>query len=396
MGGTYGGQGANNPKPVYGSVTNPVSLGSGGYDGIGGGAVGLSISNTFILNGEINADGSDRTYGAGSGGSVWIQTDYLSGTGLISAAGGNASTLYTRGGRGWGPLSRFIVIIALFFGGLSTSGGIGAVDGNDGTIIFLSPDSLQAPLLFTPINCPDGGMSGPQDDDIEMAGRTLNPKPPLIWFIPTNNGFMNISFNVYYDTINGTTIQAASSADTTGFTFYDGTNWISYPEEGLVSTDTTIQVCYQPQTDMFAYSPRPTADTNIFWNIEADAGTVVQAISSTNRFIIGGRTWTDATLTGLVTHIRNDHIYELRQEINYARVSRALSSNAWVDTTLTPNQTLIRDDHIMELRTALEELATNLYNKTSATNWTDHPLVPYVTPVRTNHVMELREALEEL
>ena len=181
-----------------------------------------------------------------------------------------------------------------------------------------------------------------------------------------------------------------SKTNQTPFAYKPGSQWQSFPADGVPGTNTNTLVRFIPSSEYYI------STTNVFWKIIANDGIEDGSVSTNRRFDIGGRQWTDNPLTGFSTRIRNDHIYELRQEINYARVSRTLSSNTWTDTTLTPDQTLIRDDHVMELRTALGELATNLYNETSATNWTDHPLVPYVTPVRTNHIMELREALETL
>lgn len=84
---------------IYGSVTNPTDFGSGGggnavgSGGAGGGAVKIVASGTVTINGSITANGNvgggGATTGGGSGGSIWIQTDTLGGTGSTTANGGN-------------------------------------------------------------------------------------------------------------------------------------------------------------------------------------------------------------------------------------------------------------------------------------------------------------------
>ncbi len=111
--GGYGGYGVRvNPVPYYyalpglpyGSSSNPIDLGSsgrtfGGYSGggAGGGAVKLVASGTLVNNGQIVAHGDnafeDGAYigsgtSGGSGGSIWIDTGTLGGSGSISANGG--------------------------------------------------------------------------------------------------------------------------------------------------------------------------------------------------------------------------------------------------------------------------------------------------------------------
>lgn len=89
FGGGHGGFNGN--KTPYGSIKEPVTLGSGGSTGAGGGALKLEIENTLTVNGTISANGGGSTSGTtsgGAGGSIWIITDVLDGAGLISANGG--------------------------------------------------------------------------------------------------------------------------------------------------------------------------------------------------------------------------------------------------------------------------------------------------------------------
>jgi len=104
-GGSHGGIGgiryeSTTPAPTYGSVTNPLALGSGGREpnlaDNGGGAVILSIANGVINNGLITANGANYSRG-GSGGSINIFAATMTGSGLNRANGGSA---YIGGGGG--------------------------------------------------------------------------------------------------------------------------------------------------------------------------------------------------------------------------------------------------------------------------------------------------------
>lgn len=126
-GGSYGGYGGSysTMNELYGSVTQPTDMGSGGgsypgnYNGSsGGGAIKLTISGTLTLGGTITANGQDATSayygGCGSGGSVWINAGTISGSGLVRAnGGGNSSYSCTTGGGGGGR-------VAIYYGSLTT------------------------------------------------------------------------------------------------------------------------------------------------------------------------------------------------------------------------------------------------------------------------------------
>ncbi len=97
-GGSHGGQGGGSWDLAYGSVTDPTLSGSGGYIAWGGGAVKLTITGGFALNGAITADGRSAHEGA-AGGSVNITAGTLTGDGIISANGGNGGDRGGGGGR---------------------------------------------------------------------------------------------------------------------------------------------------------------------------------------------------------------------------------------------------------------------------------------------------------
>jgi hypothetical protein len=97
--GTYGGF-SNTSSAPYGSIYEPVSLGSGGVNayygvpGAGGGAIHLTVSGTTTIDGTITANGQNGSAGggqeaeAGSGGSIWLDTNTLAGTGSLQTNGG--------------------------------------------------------------------------------------------------------------------------------------------------------------------------------------------------------------------------------------------------------------------------------------------------------------------
>lgn len=97
----HGGNGGNGFVAggiTYGSVTAPVTLGSGGGTGsggagggAGGGAIKLQATGTVTVAGTVSANGSNGglNAGGGSGGSVWIDAGTLAGGGTVTANGGS-------------------------------------------------------------------------------------------------------------------------------------------------------------------------------------------------------------------------------------------------------------------------------------------------------------------
>ena len=114
-GGGYGGEGGDWGGRIayvgrcYGSVTTPNQLGSGGTGGPGGGAIRLQVAGNTRVDGTIAADGLIQgSTGAGSGGSVWLTSGSLAGSGLIRADGGQGGT-YSGWGYGHGGGGRVAV-----------------------------------------------------------------------------------------------------------------------------------------------------------------------------------------------------------------------------------------------------------------------------------------------
>ena len=154
-GGSYGGEGGAGKVmydahgSTYGSITEPVDLGSAGgrYNtsivnyppGTGGGAIRLNISGTLTNNGQIIANGGNYTVTTsgtgGSGGSVYITTGTLNGNGTIVSNGGNGDS--TGGGGGGGRIAVYYST-SNYSGTYTAYGGSGWAAGGAGTI-YLKP-----------------------------------------------------------------------------------------------------------------------------------------------------------------------------------------------------------------------------------------------------------------
>jgi len=119
-GGSYGGLGGlestpfnpNDRNDIYGDLTNPNELGSGGglsWSGSDGGGHVKIQAGSVLLDGSINADG-ETDWGNGSGGCINITTQALSGDGIITANGGghvSGSGNFGYGGGGGGRIAIF-------------------------------------------------------------------------------------------------------------------------------------------------------------------------------------------------------------------------------------------------------------------------------------------------
>ncbi|VGO17042.1 hypothetical protein PDESU_05636 [Pontiella desulfatans] len=169
-GGALGGNGGNPQSPyaggiAYGSVTQPLDLGSAGgagypADGASGGGAIKIVAETLELEGDIQANGSTgaaHSYGAsggGAGGSVWLELDTFSGSGLLSVNGGDAYIVGEEDGGGGGG-GRIAIHYAsnTFAGQLQAYGGLcgnGVTEGQAGGAgtIYLESDAQTAGNLI--------------------------------------------------------------------------------------------------------------------------------------------------------------------------------------------------------------------------------------------------------
>jgi hypothetical protein len=149
-GGGYGSAGGASASGApggisYGSITQPVDLGSGGGNGsgtypggaAGGAAIRLTVGHKLTLDGRIGSDGQAALQddaGGGAGGSVWVTAGILEGAGLLTARGGNGD-LYGGGGGAGGRIALYCpsnnsTVLML------TNGGTGASPGGNGTFYY--------------------------------------------------------------------------------------------------------------------------------------------------------------------------------------------------------------------------------------------------------------------
>ncbi|WAR26294.1 hypothetical protein MAR_011998 [Mya arenaria] len=112
-GGGHGGSGGRGEGETiggspYGDLYEPTMFGSaGGGDGggRGGGRIWLNVTDTLHIDGSVTANGDEgktvfgNLAGGGSGGSIWIHTDTITGFGLIQTGGGQGSSGGGGGGR---------------------------------------------------------------------------------------------------------------------------------------------------------------------------------------------------------------------------------------------------------------------------------------------------------
>jgi hypothetical protein len=172
-GGGHGGMGGNNPSigsfgSVYGSITSPITFGSGGgssggtgtppLGGAGGGYVNLNLSGKLTVNGRLSSNGrnGDTESGGGAGGSVRINCVSLFGSGVISANGGNGAGNAGGGGGGRVAITYTSNNFSNSFAGIiSAFGGTGLVGGGAGTV-YSKPLSANVTTLIVD----NGGLSG--------------------------------------------------------------------------------------------------------------------------------------------------------------------------------------------------------------------------------------------
>jgi hypothetical protein len=134
---------------TFGSVVSPRENGSGSSSsGRGGGAVRV-IAERVQVDGSIRANG-ERQFRGGAGGSIWIQTSVLAGTGVIESKGGDATSAAGSGGGG---------AIAVEYASLEASstlldqaraqGGATGITGGAGTVYLRGPSSTLGSLVVS-------------------------------------------------------------------------------------------------------------------------------------------------------------------------------------------------------------------------------------------------------
>ncbi|XP_071506021.1 uncharacterized protein [Diadema antillarum] len=119
---------------VYGSLRHPWEFGSGiGDDSrAGGGMLRLIVDSVLTVDGTLQANGNLGC----SGGSVWINTEELEGSGVVQVNGGSGST-QAGGGGGGGRLAVYYQEKSWWFGKLQAYGGTAAYGNGGAGIVYL-------------------------------------------------------------------------------------------------------------------------------------------------------------------------------------------------------------------------------------------------------------------
>ncbi|WP_413581061.1 beta strand repeat-containing protein [Bdellovibrio sp. HCB288] len=180
-GGSYGGKGGGaTGGNIYGTVVDPVSLGSAGatyfsgMGGFGGGALKLTLTGTLTVNGTLSSNGLPAWSsgdGGGSGGSLWIIANALAGNGTIAANGGNGNG---SGGGGGGGRIYIKYGTNSFSGSAAVNGGTqGTPAAQVGTLLFVSTSGALAcnSAMSVPIDASE--MPTPAGDVSVTNGCTL-------------------------------------------------------------------------------------------------------------------------------------------------------------------------------------------------------------------------------
>ena len=105
---------------AYGSAYEPVTCGSGGNGGAGGGEIRLDVVGTLTVNGNIRADGA-AINASPAGGTVNVRCGALAGDGTLSANGGDC--VYYGSGGGGRVAVRVSASMAAFTGTCEAGGG---------------------------------------------------------------------------------------------------------------------------------------------------------------------------------------------------------------------------------------------------------------------------------
>nr|XP_054759174.1 uncharacterized protein LOC129265182 [Lytechinus pictus] len=146
--GGIGGRGSGQEAHVgvtYGSVRQPAEFGSGtgGSNGAGGGVLRFIVETVLEVEGTLRADGNGAAGGPGcSGGSIWITSQELKGSGIIMVNGGQgwSSSL---GGGGGGRLAVYYKTLDWWFGEFQAYGGSASNQRNGGAgTVYLEDQSI--------------------------------------------------------------------------------------------------------------------------------------------------------------------------------------------------------------------------------------------------------------
>jgi hypothetical protein len=193
-GASYGGLGhLATASSLYGSKEEPEDYGSGGRGNHtkGGGAIKLVIEESLTNNGLISADGDVTS----SGGSLYVRTGLLDGSGIFSANGGISDCPSVCYGPGGGGRIAIYYEDASFTGEYSAKGWSGWGGASEDGTIYL-PDKDSDPDLD-----PNPDPNNPNITEYTLNGNaedlTINPlEEPVVLAFTANKNVLWVSLKI--------------------------------------------------------------------------------------------------------------------------------------------------------------------------------------------------------
>lgn len=159
-------------------MTSPQTYGSGSAAVSGGGVIRLVANISMTIDGSVTAEGQESNSsnsGGGSGGSIWLTSQTLTGNGIVSASGGSGNA---NGGGGAGGRITVDFTNNSFAGKLQAFGGKSTKysSGGAGTVVLHNHREKTKTLLVN-----NNNIGTPNTDDIQDfrvdGGRTwLTPQ----------------------------------------------------------------------------------------------------------------------------------------------------------------------------------------------------------------------------
>ncbi len=162
-----------------------------------GGAIELIVSGTTTINGNLSANGIGSNSAGASGGSIWIQTGILTGSGTISATGSNAQNCggCGSGGAGGGGRIALYYTTDAFSGTVTVAGGAAYGSGAAGGAGSIFSENI---YTVTP-SVGTGGSISPN------TAQTLNSGSTTTFTVTANTGYSISSVTGCGGTLSGNT-----------------------------------------------------------------------------------------------------------------------------------------------------------------------------------------------
>ena len=228
--GGFGYQAITTHPDTYGSVTNPVNLGSGATSRKGGGAIVITVVGALTNNGTIAANGEGLVSGpngGGAGGSVNISAATIAGSGIFAANGGRGESSNAGGGGGGGRGAIRLTGGGATFGSVTLAnitafGGVsGPSSGGDhsaaGTVYLKTAAQTYGDLMIRGIDVNGDAETPLRDGTFQFDSITTTNYGVLA---PSTNGVLNLTGTTLHDdsTTNSVTSRIVIGRDNSSIT----------------------------------------------------------------------------------------------------------------------------------------------------------------------------------